>query len=103
MGVRRVKWRSNGQEHAAWAASFYDEDGQRHRRQGFGTKREAEEWERDERDRLRLARQAPQVRADDMRFDQLGPEWLDSLLKGLHGRPPIEKGTWQDYELSVRL
>lgn len=99
MAVTKVKWKSGGQERTAWASTFYDDNGERHRKQGFQTKKEAEKWEQKERERLGQFTQSASV----MRVKDLCKEWLDVTGQGLGERPAVERTSWNDYELSVRL
>lgn len=112
MTVQRRQWtQADGRKGLTWAVDFYDEVGQRVRRQGFTTKREAEDWEHEERARRRESAklaslplsQRRLLQGAEMPFSELAGAWLDACSRGLDNRLPVEPRTYQGYEGSVRL
>ena len=101
MTVKRATWGTGESQKVTWAATFYDESGKRHRKQGFDTKRLAETWEQEERQRLVTSALKPAE--VEIHITTLCEEWLYASEQGLGERRAIDKGTLADYELSVRL
>jgi integrase len=108
MTASKRNWQgADGKKHEAWSATFYAEDetgiARRHRKSGFKTKREAEDWEREEHERLKQVNLAPPEKTKDLTIAGLCQEWLDAVEQGHGERPPVEFFTWKKYEVSVRL
>jgi integrase len=104
MGATKRNWTStDGEKKEAWAATFYDDQGNRCRKSGFRTRRLAEEWEREERDRLKTEALSPRLKSTSMTVAALCQEWLDATGKGLGEREAVGHQSWKDYDLSVRL
>lgn len=108
MSVTKRSWvGANGKKQSTWAVTFYadDENGfrQRHRKAGFDTRREAEEWERHEFERLKQARLTPAEKALELTVGELAHEWLNAIQKGHSERPPVEPLTYKKYEITVRV
>jgi integrase len=84
-----------------WVGDFYDRRGARHRKSGFKTRKEAERWEENERANV-VERQALGVeKAKKLTIGDMLDEWLESAKLGHGERPPIERGTAQDYSVSI--
>ena len=103
MGATKISWGKGEKKRETWAATFYDDAGDRHRKQGFRTKRLAEEWEREERERLKTEALTPRLKSTSMTVTSLCQEWLDATEKGLGEREAVGHLSWKDYNLSVRL
>jgi hypothetical protein len=103
VSATKISWGKDEKRQEIWAATFYDDAGDRHRKQGFRTRRLAEEWEREERDRLKAEALSPRLKSTTMTVASLCQEWLDATGKGLGEREAVGHLSWKDYDLSVRL
>lgn len=106
MSAQKVTCKNkNGEAKNSWACIFRLKlpDGQVSKisKQGFKTKKEAELWERAERERITLSLSTPT--ASNLTIEKLCQRWLSSAKNGSGERPPVEHMTWKDYDLSVRV
>jgi integrase len=99
--VKRATWGEGDGKRETWASTFYTPDGKRRRKQGFSTRKAAENWEREEFKRLEHVAASPSDTPIDI--SAVCDDWLVASEQGLGERTALESGTIDDYELSVRL
>ena len=97
MTISKGRWRVKGEIKETWGVTFYDDDGVRHRRQGFKTRKLAEAWEQQKRQALQLRARSKAEIVASQTVKELCEEWLDIKRLGTDENPPVEVGTFRKY------